>query len=341
MQKVPDRGRNTPGHTLADLQTLYAPFGTFGRHWDAIKKYVFECPDKTVHFASLDEAADKFAKVTDGLIKLSDRPAPTINQGDKVRGFDYTDGRKELVGTAAEVGDKTILLHNGKRIFLLGAILVEAGYQPTDKRGQQKHSVPTDNIAGFDRNDYSLIILDPPWQYQLRELDQSHRNRTPYPNMSDQEILDLPIAQIAAVDSYCLLWATANHLPLAFACLERWGFDYKAIHTWVKTTLDGNAIKFGVGHYGRNCTEFFLIGVKGNPGSFSSLGLTDIPTALHEAPTKHSAKPDKFYQFAHRLSNALAGETIELFARSSQPGWDLWGAEAPAATKSETLEVSQ
>jgi N6-adenosine-specific RNA methylase IME4 len=62
---------------------------------------------------------------------------------------------------------------------------------------------------------------------------------------------------------------------------------------------------------------------------------------IHEAPQQHSAKPDKFYQFAHRLSNALSGSTIELFARSAQPGWDLWGAEAPQETDEETLEETK
>jgi N6-adenosine-specific RNA methylase IME4 len=346
--KRPDTGRQTAGHTFADLQALYAPFGEFKRYWDAVKKFEFIWPEGKCHFKDLDEAAEKFAKVTDGLIKIVDRPqpaadpavgdpdvAPELKIGDYVRGYDYTDGRREVRGAIASLNDKTILLNTGKRIFASGAILSAPRYAKTDDRGQEKEAVKVDpDKLEFTRNDYGLVVIDPPWEYALRETDQSHRGRTPYPTMSDHEILNLPIAHITAADSYCLLWATANHLPLAFKCLESWGFEYKAIHTWAKTTLSGEGLKIGLGHYGRNCAEFFLVGVKGSPGSFSTLGLTDIPSVILDAPTAHSVKPEKFYRLAHRLSNALGAATIELFARSEQPGWDLWGAEAPIKIQS-------
>jgi N6-adenosine-specific RNA methylase IME4 len=346
--KQRDQGRKTPGHTFADLQALYAPFGEFKRYWDAIKKFEFVWPEGRCNFKDLDEAHDKFAKVTDGLIKLADRPAPEADTtadtppefkiGDYVRGFDYTDGRRELRGAIASLNDKTILLNTGKRIFASGAVLAAPRYAQTDDRGQEKEAVKIDpDKLEFTRNDYRLVVIDPPWEYALRETDQSHRGRTPYPTMSDHEILNLPIANITAADSYCLLWATANHLPLAFKCLESWSFSYKAIHTWAKTTLSGEGLKIGLGHYGRNCAEFFLIGTKGNPGSFSMLGLTDVPSVILEAPGAHSVKPEMFYREAHRLANALGGETIELFARSSQPGWDAWGAEAPTEIQSQEV----
>jgi N6-adenosine-specific RNA methylase IME4 len=56
--------------------------------------------------------------------------------------------------------------------------------------------------------------------------------------MSDDQILALPIGEIAAQHAYCLLWVTNNHLPLGFRCLEFWGFEYKSIFTWLKVTLD-------------------------------------------------------------------------------------------------------
>jgi N6-adenosine-specific RNA methylase IME4 len=351
--KRPDKGSKTEGHTFADIQALYAPFGEFKRYWDAVRKFVFEWPeDQKCHFVDLKEAHEKFAKVTDGLIKLVDRPQPetpatepeelpTFAIGDYVRGFDYTDGRRELRGYVAGLGDQTLVLNTGARIFTNGALPMVPKYTKQDDRGQQKEAIAQtigDAPPEFKSNNYSLVVIDPPWEYNLRETDQSHRGRTPYPAMNDHAIVNLPIANITAADSYCLLWATANHLPLAFKCLEAWGFDHKAVYTWVKTTIAGDGVRIGLGHYGRNCAEFFIVGIKGNPGSFSTLGLTDIPTVIHEAPTEHSVKPEKFYQIAHRLANALGGETIELFARSDQPGWDLWGAEAP--TKIQSLEVT-
>lgn len=204
-------------------------------------------------------------------------------------------------------------------------------YAPTDKRGQQKLAITLNlvpNTPPLPVGAFSLIAADPAWIYRLRETEQTHRGRCPYPSMTDEEILKLPVCSIAAPDSYLLLWTTNNHLPLAFRVMEAWGFDYKAIHTWVKTTLDGTKIRFGLGHYGRNCTEHFLVGRRGKAKSFTSLGLTDIPTAFMAPVGKHSQKPEKFYKMADRLGDALGGQRIELFSRCPRPGWENWGAEA-------------
>lgn len=203
-------------------------------------------------------------------------------------------------------------------------------YSIDDERGQHKLklSAQVENFSPIPCKDYSLIVADPPWRYQLRETDQTHRNRTPYPTMSDEEILDLPIGIITHANAYCLLWCTANHQHLAFHCLEQWGFKHKATHVWVKTVKDGSKPRIGVGHYGRNCAEFLLVGIKGKPGSFTTLGLTNIPTVMMEPATQHSRKPEIFYQQAKRLHNALGGKAIELFARRQVfEDWDVWGLE--------------
>ncbi|KAI9129549.1 MT-A70 family methyltransferase [Acaryochloris sp. CCMEE 5410] len=206
-------------------------------------------------------------------------------------------------------------------------------YAPTDKRGQQKLAITLNlvpNTPPLPVGAFSLIVADPPWLYHLRESEKKHRGRCPYPAMTDEEILAMPVSSIAAPDSYLLLWTTNNHLPVAFRVMEAWGFEYKAIHTWVKTTLDRSKIRFGVGHYGRNATEHVLIGRKGKAKTFMALGLTNIPTAFQAPLGQHSQKPEEFYQMADRLGDALGGQRIELFARCPRPGWESWGAEVEA-----------
>lgn len=215
-------------------------------------------------------------------------------------------------------------------------------YKSSDRVGQLKLSIALELIPGLppvQGTDYKLIVADPPWAFKLREFDSTHRGRCPYPNMSDEAILNLPIGAIAASDAYLLLWVTNNHLPLGFRCLERWGFKYKSIFTWVKTTkssTDENPHPhIGIGHYGRNCTEHFLVAIKGNPGSFTSHGLTDIPNIIFSRRSEHSRKPDEFWAIANRLGNQLGGVgdslpeayRIELFAREQRTGWSVWGAE--------------
>ncbi|MEG4302378.1 MT-A70 family methyltransferase [Microcoleus sp. D3_18a_C4] len=207
-------------------------------------------------------------------------------------------------------------------------------YQADDKIGQLKLSIALNLIPGLppiQNIDYRLIVCDPPWNFTLRETDATHRGRCPYPAMSDEQILSLPISAIAHQNSYLLLWVTNNHLPLGFRCLERWGFTYKSIFTWVKTTKASTEqepkVNFGIGHYGRNCTEHFLVATKGNPGSFTSHGLTNIPNTIFASRSKHSEKPQEFWTVADRLAKKLGGSKIELFARSKRNGWDSWGAE--------------
>jgi N6-adenosine-specific RNA methylase IME4 len=204
-------------------------------------------------------------------------------------------------------------------------------YHPDDKIGQLKLSIALDLIPGLppiQNIDYKLIVMDPPWQYNLRETDATHRGRCPYPSMSDEHILNLPIGAIAHQNSYLLLWVTNNHLPLGFSCLNYWGFEYRSIFTWEKVTKDGSKSHAGIGHYGRNCTEQFLVATKGNPGCFTNLGLTNINNIIKAPRTKHSEKPQQFWTIAERLAEKLGGEKIELFARQRRPNWDAWGAEA-------------
>jgi len=204
-------------------------------------------------------------------------------------------------------------------------------YNDLDLRGQTKVAIAAKipDLAPLPvEKKYGLIALDPPWKYGLRESDKTHRNRTPYPNMSNEEILALPIGAIAAPNSYILLWVTNNHMELGLQCLKQWGFDFKAIHTWVKTTKDRSKVNIGVGHYGRNSTEHFLVGMKGKPGSFTHLGLTNIPNVILAPRREHSRKPDEFYTLSDRLSQAMECDRIELFARERREGWDCWGLEA-------------
>jgi N6-adenosine-specific RNA methylase IME4 len=204
-------------------------------------------------------------------------------------------------------------------------------YSHEDQRGSLKQSISTTGLPPIPRKNYSLIVADLPWTYSLRETDRTHRNRTPYLNMSDEEILNLPIGEMAAQNAYLLLWVTNNHLPLGFQCLSAWGFSYKTTFTWVKTTKDSTSnqikLRIGTGHYGRSCTEHFLVATRGKPKSFTSLGLTSIPHVIHAPRSDHSRKPEEFFAIANRLSDVLGGSKIELFARQLREGWEAWGAE--------------
>ncbi len=160
---------------------------------------------------------------------------------------------------------------------------------------------------------FRVIVADPPWQYENRPDDPSHRSALPYPTMTEVELCELPVAGLAADDSILWLWTTNAHMREAYAVLDAWGFNAKTILTWVKD-------RFGTGDWLRGQTEHCLMAVRGKP----LVTLRGQSTVLHAPLRAHSQKPDGFYDLVESL---CPGSKCELFARQKRPGWISWGNE--------------
>lgn len=173
---------------------------------------------------------------------------------------------------------------------------------------------------------FNCVLLDPPWHYELRVQDDSHRNRIPYPSMTVEEIAMLPIVKMAGDATVMWMWTTNNHMPDACFLLQGWGFTLKTIITWVKTTNDGEKVRMGTGHWLRNATEHCLLAVRGDVSSFAHLEtLTNETTVLFAPRREHSRKPVEMYELIEKL--CPGGEKVELFARNTRQGWVSWGNE--------------
>lgn len=159
---------------------------------------------------------------------------------------------------------------------------------------------------------FSLIVADPPWRYECRVDDGTHRGTIPYPSMSVEEICSLELP--ADDDCILWLWTTNAFLPDAFRVLTAWGFAHKTMLTWVKNRM-------GVGNWLRGQTEHCLLATKGHP----LVHLTNQSTVLHAAVREHSRKPEEFYELVESLCPAQP--RLELFARGERPGWTCAGAE--------------
>jgi len=181
------------------------------------------------------------------------------------------------------------------------------------------------NTYNIPNKKYNCIVIDPPWFYQLRKDDATHRNRIPYPPMKIEEILLLPIPDLCSKEGTVLwLWFTNNHFLEAGDCIRHWGFELKTILTWEKISKKGTT-RIGTGHWLRNCTEHCILATKGNVTSFSySKKLTNEPTILKAPRREHSRKPEEFYQLVNHLCD---GTKLEMFARQKREGWDVWGNE--------------
>jgi N6-adenosine-specific RNA methylase IME4/ParB-like chromosome segregation protein Spo0J len=160
----------------------------------------------------------------------------------------------------------------------------------------------------FDKK-YHVIVLDPPWGYGTEYDPNGRRSANPYPEMSLEEIkkIDIP----ANEDCVLWLWTTHKFMRHSFDLLDAWGFEDKAILTWVKDRM-------GLGSWLRSQSEFCIMAVKGKP----LINLTNQTTIINGKLREHSRKPDEFYEMVDSLCTGLK---IDYFSREQREGWDTYG----------------
>jgi N6-adenosine-specific RNA methylase IME4 len=174
--------------------------------------------------------------------------------------------------------------------------------------------------AGQSGKRYGLILADPEWRFEVWSeatgMDRAADNH--YPTSPVELIASRPVADIAADDCVLLLWATVPMLPQALAVMAAWGFAYKSHAVWLKDEI-------GTGYWFRNQHELLLLGTRGDVPA-PAMG-TQFRSALAYPLGAHSEKPP----FAHEIAEAYFPTVpkIELNARETRAGWDVWGAEAP------------
>lgn len=175
-------------------------------------------------------------------------------------------------------------------------------------------------MFGFD-----AILIDVPWSYKM--YSEKGYDRSPeahYDTMSDEDVLAMPVGDLASSTCILVMWAVWPKLPLAQACIAKWGFKHITGGTWIKTTKDGLKPKMGTGYVLRSACEPFLIGRIGPPLA----RLTDLPNVIVAPAREHSRKPDEMRAIVERM--APGGRRADLFAR--QP----WAGEGNTAWGNET-----
>ena len=175
---------------------------------------------------------------------------------------------------------------------------------------------------------YKMIYVDPPWQFNDKANAGKRGASHKYDVMSLAEMILLPVEKLAA--NNCLLamwWVGAMDLE-ASALAKAWGFRVatKTGLTWCKLTKTGK-IHMGMGHYTRGNTENVLFGVKGSPQIKDKGVIQYFETIRGE----HSEKPPEARELLERLVGKV--QRVELFARCTTPGWDVWGNEVQSDIK--------
>lgn len=163
--------------------------------------------------------------------------------------------------------------------------------------------------------EFELIVADPAWKYD-DELAGVGRE-LPYPTQTEAEICAVKIP--AAVNCLLVLWVTNAHLldGTALRVLAAWGFTPKAMLTWVKD-------KIGMGRWLRGQTEHAILAIKGHP----VITLTNQSTVLHAPRRANSEKPHEAFALFESLTPATS--RLEMWARTTRPGWKTSGSELAA-----------
>jgi N6-adenosine-specific RNA methylase IME4 len=168
-------------------------------------------------------------------------------------------------------------------------------------------------FGGFD-----LIMVDPPWSFANWSARGEAKNPSAqYECQPLDWIKALPMDALAAENCLLWLWATNPMLPQALEVMAAWGFSFTTSGTWVKRTKHGK-IAFGTGYVLRCASEPFLIGRRGDPKCARTV------RSVIEGPVRaHSQKPDEAFAAAEKLMPEA--RRIEVFSRTTRPGWVAWG----------------
>lgn len=184
----------------------------------------------------------------------------------------------------------------------------------------------TDLQKSFRGKKFATVLADPPWQFQNRtgKMAPEHKRLSRYGTLPLDEILSLPVAELAAKTAHLYLWVPNALLLEGLRVMEAWGFQYKTNIVWHKVRKDGGPDGRGVGFYFRNVTELVLFGVRGKNARTLAPGRRQV-NIIKSMKREHSRKPDALYEIIEACSPA---PRLELFARGTRPGWSIWGNQA-------------
>jgi len=168
---------------------------------------------------------------------------------------------------------------------------------------------------------FRTIVADPPWQFGDKLPGKSRGAEKNYRVLSLPDIKNfLHTSQIeVADDARLFLWRVASMQEEALEVVQAWGFVPKAEMVWLKLTKNGKRW-FGMGRQVRMEHETCIIATRGRPDTLSR----SIRSTFDAEYTRHSGKPDYFYELVEELSG---GPYLELFARTPRRCWTQIGDE--------------
>ena len=181
---------------------------------------------------------------------------------------------------------------------------------------------------------YQIILADPPWDFKNKKTGGSMKSGASqkYLTTGNNWLENMDVNSIA--DDNCLLamWWVGAMPQEAINLISAWGFRLVNMNgiVWNKLT-ETNKPFFGMGFYTRAGSESVAIAVKGSP-KISDRGVRAVFKAeaqiqFESKVMQHSKKPTHVRDMLVQLCGDVP--RLEMFARESAQGWDVFGNEAP------------
>lgn len=164
--------------------------------------------------------------------------------------------------------------------------------------------------------------MDPPWWYQGQSMTGPEKTPTShldmhYPQMKDSELMSLPVYDMLNDDALVYMWVGSPIMHRAMKIADHWGLQYSTIaFVWDKQITNP-------GFYTMSQIEICLVFKKGKIPQ--PRGARNVKQFISEKRREHSRKPDEVrtrIELMHPTQSKL-----EMFARTSSEGWDVWGNE--------------
>lgn len=202
---------------------------------------------------------------------------------------------------------------------------------------------------------FRVILADCPWSFgdNLTMSKVKRGAKSNYDIMTNEDLKNLPVEDIADEDSILLLWVPSSLIQEGLDVMNAWGFRQTQTHVWVKTKKNpfkhirkdillsltsvpkkglrtfvdelvskfsiSNILDFGMGRLFRQTHEILLVGVRGK--IYKHLR-NKSQRSVHFSPaTKHSIKPEILHNMLDKMFPDETFGKVELFARRQVPGW--------------------
>jgi hypothetical protein len=99
---------------------------------------------------------------------------------------------------------------------------------PLPASGARERTAAADLLSFAAGRRFATILADPPWQFTNRtgKMAPEHKRLSRYGTMKLDEIMALPVEQLAAPTAHLYLWCPNAMLPDGLAVMKAWGFTY-------------------------------------------------------------------------------------------------------------------